>query len=1142
MDQYYDYLNLENYKGPSGVPFGGIGVGYFQIAPEGKFQRICLNNFHRSISTSDGQGFFLALWQDDGRQATVRSLRRTDDSIYGMPGFDNTNYTGLFPRAEIDFYNDSSDGLNVNLEAYSGLIPHNVKDSSLPIAWIEIELENEKNTQIDVSTALSWEDIISRDILDIISPELLPEENHQLNPVHGDAWDFMDPVKTEVEKYEKKNWQGLRQYATEEVLPEKLTYQNYNNQVAILAENLGDREVSVLPAYQKGQGKEAWSNFKQKGEFAADSRLGQLSNPDSEERSASAVAIKTSLKPGQKKTLRFMVTWYQPDNLKEKLKKQNKDEEWRTFGTADYGRYYHNYFSDFDALVSYGIEARERIYKEVLAWQKPILDSNMPDWLQFKVINSAYAIYANSVLNKAGVFTQIEGMMGGLGGTIDQRNASYPFYQKFFPELDRTEMKLYDVTREEGKVMHYILHYYAGIANFDGTNPVPGGHLIDNSMGWIIMLANDYKLHGDRDYIKEMEDGILTVYNYFKEQIPGKTKAKGTFLQPAADSLGIPEGGHTYDDFEHPPVNSYNASMYLATLKAFQKLGQALEQKNLIEDAQKQFEQTQQGYINSLWNGEYFAIGCNRDGSNRRDDIMFTGQLAGQFNSRRAGFGDIIAMDKIKSSFEHQINTSVKNSPEYYAYKYWDVEEGKGLDGQGSRCWPFYLDNYTGMLGIQAGYVQDGLEVLKKTLLVQHSRGYTWSQNLWNPDFETYMTVPAAWSVNDVLAGASYDRKEQKLTLGPTVIPGEQLLSIPLYYAEFWLQLYYDKKSETARVEVIKTWDQKNYQINKIAIQPPGISTDKQEIIEIPGFKIEEGAVLDLTPYWTELDKGEIHAPIFNDRPREVSKMEDLKEFSGQGTGLNALYFNDPDFEEFKFSLVNDRIDFDWGMDSPGPEINGDDFSVQWTGFFEPQYSQRYIFTTQSEGAVKVWLDGQKIIDEKDKDHLVEANNDMWLNVGQKYPFKVKYSSKKGPAKIKLKTWCTSEGEGIISRSQLYPAFILNILDYDQKSGTQKEGNTLAFIEDGDYVIYKNVEFGDQEVNKIKVKAASETKGGKIELRLDAPDGELKGTVDINGTSGWNNWQEFSSEINKLSGRNDICLVFVGDDGYLFNLDWIVWV
>ncbi|MBP0974811.1 MAG: carbohydrate-binding protein, partial [Oscillospiraceae bacterium] len=63
--------------------------------------------------------------------------------------------------------------------------------------------------------------------------------------------------------------------------------------------------------------------------------------------------------------------------------------------------------------------------------------------------------------------------------------------------------------------------------------------------------------------------------------------------------------------------------------------------------------------------------------------------------------------------------------------------------------------------------------------------------------------------------------------------------------------------------------------------------------------------------------------------------------------------------------------------------------------------------------------------------------------------------------------------------------------------------------------------------------------GGRLELHLDTQDGRLIGTVDISGTGGWQNWQDFSCEITGAEGIHDLYFTFAGEGTLpLYNLDW----
>ena len=109
---------------------------------------------------------------------------------------------------------------------------------------------------------------------------------------------------------------------------------------------------------------------------------------------------------------------------------------------------------------------------------------------------------------------------------------------------------------------------------------------------------------------------------------------------------------------------------------------------------------------------------------------------------------------------------------------------------------------------------------------------------------------------------------------------------------------------------------------------------------------------------------------------------------------------------------------------------------------------------------------------------------------------------------------------------------------FDEISGAQQEGDIIGFIEDGDYVAYKGVDFEADGFKTFSVRASSATAGGEIHLRLDGPDGELVGVLEIDGTGDWQNWEVFSGQIGKVGGVRDLYLTFAGGDGFLFNLDW----
>lgn len=113
---------------------------------------------------------------------------------------------------------------------------------------------------------------------------------------------------------------------------------------------------------------------------------------------------------------------------------------------------------------------------------------------------------------------------------------------------------------------------------------------------------------------------------------------------------------------------------------------------------------------------------------------------------------------------------------------------------------------------------------------------------------------------------------------------------------------------------------------------------------------------------------------------------------------------------------------------------------------------------------------------------------------------------------------------------------------YGEQSGIQSEtcnegGEDVGFIENGDYAVYKNVDFGSG-AGSFQARVSSATSGGNIEVRLDSITGPLVGTCPVAGTGGWQTWTDVKCNVSGVSGKHDLYLKFTGGSGYLFNINW----
>ncbi len=115
--------------------------------------------------------------------------------------------------------------------------------------------------------------------------------------------------------------------------------------------------------------------------------------------------------------------------------------------------------------------------------------------------------------------------------------------------------------------------------------------------------------------------------------------------------------------------------------------------------------------------------------------------------------------------------------------------------------------------------------------------------------------------------------------------------------------------------------------------------------------------------------------------------------------------------------------------------------------------------------------------------------------------------------------------------------------NYTDQSGIEIEANTddngknIGYIQNGDYTVYKKVDFGSG-ATKFQASAGSNSDGGNIEIRLDSPTGTLIGTCAVASTGGWKTWSDVSCAVSGVTGEHDVYLKFTGESDYLFNLDW----
>lgn len=145
------------------------------------------------------------------------------------------------------------------------------------------------------------------------------------------------------------------------------------------------------------------------------------------------------------------------------------------------------------------------------------------------------------------------------------------------------------------------------------------------------------------------------------------------------------------------------------------------------------------------------------------------------------------------------------------------------------------------------------------------------------------------------------------------------------------------------------------------------------------------------------------------------------------------------------------------------------------------------------------------------------------------------------PALLPVHASSAPKGSGLIEAEAFSESSGVEV----QSDGSLDSKQKLAKIEDGDWVLFRDVDLGAgvrQFKARTRIGWANTGLGGWIEVRKGAVDGPLLGRCLVVAVDIDNAWETRFTDIETTAGRHDIYLVFKADSPdteRLFELDWI---
>jgi VCBS repeat-containing protein len=166
---------------------------------------------------------------------------------------------------------------------------------------------------------------------------------------------------------------------------------------------------------------------------------------------------------------------------------------------------------------------------------------------------------------------------------------------------------------------------------------------------------------------------------------------------------------------------------------------------------------------------------------------------------------------------------------------------------------------------------------------------------------------------------------------------------------------------------------------------------------------------------------GSDRKPVRNTYKPALEQLEAiLAPSTGTGTGLLGNYYSDQNLTNLTLTRVDPTVNFSWNS-SPGPSIPQYHFSARWTGQVQAQYSERYTFYTVSDDGVRLWVNGQLLINNWTVHWATQNKASITLVAGQTYDIRMDYFQNAGVAVAKLLWSSPSTSLEVIPTTQLYP-------------------------------------------------------------------------------------------------------------------------
>ena len=779
-------------------PLGGIGSGSIGLCGDGRFADWeILNspakgsfngNSHIAIKCEmpDGEVLVRALTGDRQKELMGTYLKEKYSgfgfgpdigSMQGFPHFSGCEFTGEYPIASIRFF-DEDFPVEVTLHAFNPIIVGDPLNSSIPAAFFSLEVLNKTKKNIKVTACFAVCNLYNRSIHELKQDEKATyvRMTHECEPDSPECFDMTIATDSECAFGQAYWYRGLW--------------------------------MDALTTY--------WRELSEKEDLPPRSY-----DEPNEVKDHACLCAKESIGAGEKKSVRFVLSWNAPNNYDRSDVERDENGKIKCFKN-----YYATVFEDSVASAVYSLGKFDELYEKTELFVRSIFDSSLDECVKDAAASNLSVLKSPTVIRlEDGSFYGWEGV-NETGGSCEGTCThvwNYAYALCFlFPSLERSIRDLeYKYSTDEDGMMKFRFRINTHLGRREGFDCC-----VDGQMGSIIKTYREWKISGDDEWLRSHIGDVERVLEFAYSD---KNKYEWDL-----DRDGVLEGRqHHTLDMELFGPSSWLEGFYLAALRAAAEMETYLGNKEKADEYNEIFSKGYAWTKENLFNGKYFIqkvdvtdkakidhFGCDKLYWNYEKNQMkyqiaegsSIDQLCAQWHSAICGLGDIFDREQRKSAVQSMWKNNFKPSMRRVTnmWRLFAINDDSASvicdypEGVYKPIIPIpYCEeamtgfeySFAGLL-ISEGMVEEGLRAVKAV----RDRHNGANRNPYN-EFEcgsNYARSMASFALIPILSGFEFDMPRKRIGFSPVV--DKNKFCAPFYLGENWGVFKSDKK--TARIEM----------------------------------------------------------------------------------------------------------------------------------------------------------------------------------------------------------------------------------------------------------------------------------------------------------------------------------------------------